>query len=179
MGKTYKRKYWVNTGFQLGQAAALIVAHAALAMLIFALLSWFYMIVWDGDVTVNYNREIPYYIFVLLVIVTLVSVYFSLRRSRRIAGMMKKIHTVLDNAGKGRFPDRELTFRASDYFKELAVPLNVCLEQLRQGQGSSPERIAGRIQIVADGISSGEMDMDRVKSALDEIIASARAGNSN
>ena len=128
MNTKFKRKFLVNPPFQLKQVSVLLVANILIVFLISALLSWFYLIAWDGSVAYNHNQRIPEYIAVCTLLVTLATIYISLRRSRSIAGMMKKIQVVLEDAAIGILPARKLTFRRSDYFQQLAAPLNDCLE---------------------------------------------------
>ena len=99
MKRRYTRKLWVDPRYQVVQMAAVVLANILVALLIAGLLSWFYLLVWDGSVAVNHNQRIPIYVAVAALAVTLVTVYCSLRRSRAIAGMMKKLHTVLSEAG--------------------------------------------------------------------------------
>ena len=166
----YRRKYLVDGRYQLSQAAAVIIANVMVLLLISALLSWFYLIAWDGSVAVNHNQRIPFYIMICVLIVTLFSVYFSLRRSRSVAGMMKKLHTVLENAGQGVFPEKKLVFRNSDYFRQLATPLNECLNQLQKKQGVDEAAMIGSLQELVDRIEQDEIDNAGVKRSLGEII---------
>jgi hypothetical protein len=159
--RRYTRKLWVDPRYQVVQMAAVVLANILVALLIAGLLSWFYLLVWDGSVAVNHNQRIPIYVAVAALAVTLVTVYCSLRRSRAIAGMMKKLHTVLSEAGEGQLPANKLAFRRDDYFPHLAEPLNLCLERLRH-QDLRREEVR---HLLAE-IDVGSLDLDQVRQRL-------------
>lgn len=141
--KKYRRKYLVNGRYQLAQALVAVLANAFAVLLTGALLAWFYLVVWDGSLAVNHNRLIPLYLAGSLTVVVFSSSYFSLRSSRSVAGMMKKLQMVLEDAGRGVLPERQVRFRKSDYFQELEAPLNACLEQLRKKKAAPELAVAG------------------------------------
>lgn len=168
MSRRFHRRLLVDPRYQFFQMAAVVLANILVTILIAGLLSWFYLVAWDGSVAVNHNQRVPVYVAVAALTVTLLTVYCSLRRSRAVAGMMHKLHAVLDNAGQGRLPESRLTFRQSDYFAQLADPLNRCLDRLRQQQGdpASP----GRLRELLDEIDGGSADLPRVRAALAAMI---------
>lgn len=132
----YKRAYFVDLGYQLPQLVAGVIAIVLVALLLAGLLSWFYLLAWDGSIAYHHNRLIPVYVLSLILVVAVVMAIFNLRRSREIAGMMKKLQRLLEDASQGTFPEQEVTFRKSDYFAPLASSLNACLRQLRVTQAS-------------------------------------------
>jgi len=168
--KNNRRKYIVDGKYQLSQVAAVVLSNSMVVALIAALLSWFYLIAWDGSVVVNYNRQIPIYLVICLVIVTLLSIYFSLHRSRSVAGMMKKLHYILENAEKGVFPEQKLVFRKSDYFRQIAVPLNQCLLQLQKNQKQNDGIFIQELEYLIHSIEKGETDISQVRISLQNIL---------
>ena len=64
MKRRYTRKLWVDPRYQVVQMAAVVLANILVALLIAGLLSWFYLLVWDGSVAVNHNQRIPIYVAV-------------------------------------------------------------------------------------------------------------------
>jgi hypothetical protein len=146
MRNKHKRAYFVDPGYQLPQLAVGLLVNILVVLLLTALLSWFYLLAWDGSIAYNHNRLIPVYIFTFIACVALAASFFSLRRSRELAGMMKKLHRVLDEASCGNFPEGEVVFRKSDHFSSLARPLNDCLAQMRcrQNQEASLLTLAAK-----------------------------------
>jgi hypothetical protein len=176
----HPRKYLVDSGYQLTQAGILVAANVLVALLMAALLSWFYLLEWDGSIAYDHNRRIPLYILSLTLIVIVVATLLSLRRSRRIAGMFTKLNRLLESAAGGELPEREVSFRRSDDFRELAGPLNRCLARLRELQ---PERQAGAsgqpgeadpaVQLAAmrSGLERGETLLRADAGVLDDLKA--------
>lgn len=170
MKKNYKRKYLIDAPFQLKQVSVLIVANLLIVMLISALLSWFYLIAWDGNAAYNHNKMIPVYIVISALLVTLTTIFLSFRRSRNIAGMMKKLEMVLGDASRGIYPSRSLVFRKSDYFKQLADPLNDCLMQLRAGKNEVKKDILIDLQLIQNQIETDTFDEENIRKQLDDLI---------
>ncbi len=139
----FKRRLVVDTKYQFRQAALIITANVLVLLLVAALLSWFYLLVWDGRVAYHHNPRVAAYLWCCLAVVVMGTTLVSLRRSRMTAGMMRKMHGVLENAGQGDLPDREVQFRKKDYCREIALPLNDCLDQMRRYQATVKELEAG------------------------------------
>lgn len=176
MKKRFSRKLLVDPHYQFLQVAAIVVGNLLVALLIAGLLSWFYLLVWDGAVVVNHNQTIPVYVAIAALAVTMVTVYFSLRRSRVIAGMMKKIHRVLDEAAQGQLPDGCLTFRKGDSFQQVAEPLNRCLELMRKAHSNPILR--EQVQGVLAEIDGGA-DLDLVRCRLSALLDQKPSGRSS
>lgn len=166
----YKRAYLVDGRYQLGQMAVEIASNVLVALAIAALLSWFYLLEWDGSVAYDHNRRIPVYLLAFVLITVLTASFFSLRRSRSIAGMMKKLHSVLDNAARGVFPEGELAFRKSDYYGHLAAPLNSCLRQLQQKKGTDAAQAVDELRGLAARIEKREIDEVEIVRCADKRI---------
>jgi hypothetical protein len=169
--KQFKRKYIVHAKYQLTQAAAMIIANLSIAFLMVALLSWFYLLIWDGhgSVIYNHNQMIPVYLICVTILISLLSLFWSLRRSRTIAGMIKKIDNVLTEASHGIFPERPLGFRKGDHFTSLSVSLNRCLSQLKKKDINENSEIVS-IQALMNRIDSGGMSNKEVLSSLSDIL---------
>lgn len=128
----YQRQYLVNKKYQLTQAGVAIAANLLVILLMAALMSWFYLLYLNQGVAANHNRLFPVYIAVAALLVVFFSTFWSLSRSRMVAGMMRKLDIVLQDAASGKLPDRPLIFRKGDYFQWLAAPLNNCFLRLQQ-----------------------------------------------
>lgn len=174
MSKRYKRKYLVDARFQLRQVVVLIIANLLLVSLISALLSWFYLIVWDGSTAYNHNQLIPVYVAVFALLVICCTVIFSLRRSRSIAGMMKKLQLVLEDAALGVVPEKELTFRKSDYFKQLATPLNDCFALIRASQNVDTTAVVKELKDIHAELDSETADTRRLQDRIESLIEKIR-----
>ena len=169
--KQIKRKYLVNGKYQLSQAAVTIIANLSVAFLMAALLSWFYLLVWDGhgSVIYNHNKMIPVYLVGAAILVILLSLFWSLRRSRAIAGMIKKIDKVLIDASHGVFPERPLVFRKGDHFTSLSDSLNRCISQLKKQNINESSEVVS-IQALMNRIDSGGMSNKEILSNLGDIL---------
>lgn len=170
MKKNYKRKYLIDAPFQLKQVSVLIVANLLIVLLISALLSWFYLIAWDGNAAYNHNRLIPIYIATTALLVTLATIFLSFRRSRAIAGMMHKLQLVLEDAALGVLPERRLVFRKSDYFQQLATPLNNCFDLIRSGQNVDSYEIAKDLNNIIVKLETEDADHTELQNRLAELI---------
>ena len=169
MNKQYSRKLLVDPRYQVMQLLVVVVANILVTLLVAGLLSWFYLMVWDGSVAVNHNRRIVLYVASAGLLVTVLSILFSLHRSRTVAGMMKKMHLVLENALQGNFPEKQLAFRKSDYYPQLAGPLNRCLDRMRSAQHQVRLRVD--LQDLLADIDSGSVDLPATRQRLAVLIA--------
>ncbi len=173
MKKGYKRKYLVNGRYQIPQALAVLLANVLALLLAVAVLAWFYLLVWDGSLAVSHNNVIPMLVGCCLVILFFSSAYFSIRRSRKIAGMMKKLNMVLHDASLGEIPNIPLAFRKSDYFKEIETPLNLCLLQLKLSHQGGTHDVLQKIQGISRDLDGGvvtEKDIQkRIQKIADEM----------
>lgn len=172
----HPRKYLVDSGYQLTQAGILVVANVLVALLMAALLSWFYLLEWDGSIAYDHNRRIPIYILSLTLTVIVVATLLSLRRSRRIAGMFMKLNQLLENAAAGVLPEREVRFRRSDDFRELAGPLNRCLARLRDQQAGASRQpgnadLAEQLAALRSRLEQGERPGLADAGVLDDLKA--------
>jgi hypothetical protein len=166
----------VDGKFQFSQAAVGIAANVLVSLLIAGLLSWFYLLEWDGAVVYDHNSRIPLYVLAFILITIFSSSFFSFRRSRIIAGMMKKLHAVLDDASRGIFPERDVVFRKNDYYRQLAIPLNACLKRLRaQGDDPSPAMI-GELQGLVAAIEGEGMEAPDIACFVKEMIRRHEGG---
>lgn len=174
MRRKYKRKLLVNNGYQFRQMGIVIVSNILVLLFISALLSWFYLLVMDGSVAYNHNRKIPLYILSGLGIVIFLSAYCSIRRSRTIAGMMKKLQAVLEDAGRGILPERKLVFRKEDYFDELARPLNNCLEKLKKNPLDSRGDVLIQLETISHKLENGKADKTELLGLLNSVTKTIR-----
>jgi hypothetical protein len=175
VSRRFPRRLLIDPRYQFLQMAAVVVGNILVTILIAGLLSWFYLVAWDGSVAVNHNQRIPVYVAMAALMVTMLTVYCSLRRSRAVAGMMHKLHIVLDNAGEGRLPDSRLAFRKSDYFSQLADPLNRCLDRMRQQQSDPATSV--RLRDLLEEIDGGSVDLSQVRDTLAAMIAAGPTAN--
>jgi hypothetical protein len=160
----------VDKKYQFSQAAVGIAANVLVSLLIAGLLSWFYLLEWDGSVVYDHNNRIPLYVLTFILITIFSSSFFSFRRSRIIAGMMKKLHAVLDDASQGIFPERDVVFRKNDYYRQLAIPLNGCLKRLR-AQGDDPSSaMIGELQRLVAAIEGDGMEAAEIACFVKEMV---------
>jgi len=166
----FRRRYLVNPRYQLTQAGVAIAANIVVALLMAALMSWFYLLYLNKGVACNHNHLFPFYVIGATLVVILVSMELSLRRSRAVAGMMCKLDIVLRDAAKGILPDSPLVFRKGDYFGLLARPLNDCFAQLLF-QRNSQFAALDALRALKSRIGAEAMSDEQISRHLDEIIA--------
>lgn len=127
-----KRKLFINRRYQIPHAAITLCSHLLVSMVTTIMVSAFYLLFFHGGITFNHNRLLPWYLLGMGSIILSSTLVYSLRRSRRIAGLMLKIEGTLARAARGQFPDHPLIFRKDDFFKELAPTLNACLLTIKE-----------------------------------------------
>lgn len=171
MKKKYKRKYLIDRKYQFSEAILVVIANILSVLLASTLIMWLYLIVWDGSIAVNHNQKITQYITASLLVVVILSVYFSVLRSRSVAGMMKKLRRILTDAGHGIFPAKTTVFRKSDYFKDIATPLDECLDQLKKKQIVDNSETIRSLEELVEGIEKDEIPAAGIRRPLMDIIA--------
>ncbi|ABK98454.1 hypothetical protein [Pelobacter propionicus] len=176
MNKKHQRKFFVNIRYQCAQMAVGVFANILVVLATAALLSWFYLLEWDGSVAYNHNRTLVFLVLVSVCVATFTTVFFSLRRSRSVAGFLEKLHDVLDRASRGDFPEREVVFRTSDYYGHLSAPLNACLEQLRQMRDPRGAATTEDVRKLSSGIDRTEPDRGGNPRRLNELAPRMDSG---
>ncbi|MCK5231009.1 MAG: hypothetical protein KAR13_12120 [Desulfobulbaceae bacterium] len=166
-----RRRYLVNHRYQLSQAGVILVSHLLVALLMAGLLSWFYLFMLDGSIACNHNRQIPWYLGGAVVIITLATTWWAIRRSHCVVGTVVKIDKTLSSAAQGDFPDRSITFRKKDHFPWLASSINDCVKGL---QACREEKniiltvlLAIQARLKSDQLSSEEA-AEALQAAIDE-----------
>lgn len=166
----FRRRYLVHPRYQLAQAGVAIAANIVVALLMAVLMSWFYLLYLNRGVACNHNQLFPFYVIGATLVIILVSMALSFRRSRAVAGMMCKLDMVLRDAAKGILPDSPLVFRKGDYFGLLARPLNDCFAQLRFYKNSQAAALDA-LRELKRRIGAEAMGDEQISHHLDEIIA--------
>ena len=172
----FRRRNIVNKKYQFSQVAVALTANLLVALLMAVLMSWFYLLVLDGGVVCNHNRQVPLYLAGAALVIVLSDLFWSLRRSRSIAGMMCKLDIVLADAARGVFPGSRLVFRKRDPFARLAGPLNACLVRLKMQQRHE-EMAVRALQDLQQEFETGGMDSADAAHALDKVIAQIKTDN--
>lgn len=125
-----RRRLLINNRYQLRHLAVILTANLLLMLLISALVSWFYLLFFKGNLVCNHNRLFPLYLAATTLVVVALLTLWCLNRSRCVAGMMRKIEMVLAEAAQGRLTGQRLAFRKNDYFAALADPINDCITRM-------------------------------------------------
>lgn len=165
-----QRRYLINTRYQVTQAGVAIAANLLVILLMAALMSWFYLLYLNQGVSANHNRLFPMYIAAAALMVIVISTFWSLRRSRRVAGMMRKLDIVLMDAANGKFPESPLIFRKGDYFRWLASPLNSCFLRMQQQQRLL-ESTTFALETLKGKIDARQIPDEELAASLDGIIS--------
>ena len=165
----HKRKFLVNKRYQLRECGLSLTANILVALLMALLLSWFYLFVMDGGVVCNHNRRLPLYVAFLTMGIALIAAFWSLHKSRSVAGMMNKINILLNDASRGNFPSERLVFRKGDYFSWLAAPLNTCLVRMHRQQKCLQDAVP-ELEVVLEKLESGDADKGSIIAALGSTV---------
>ena len=168
--KKIRRKYLVNHRYQLSQAGVVLLSHLLVALLMAALLSWFYLFMLDGAIACNHNRQLPWYIVGLTAVIVLSTTWWTIRRSHRVAGSIFKIDKTLRLATSGEFPSQPFSFRRKDHFPELADTINRCLQGL-QNCHEARNSILTVLLAVQARLENGELSSDQAAEAIRTVIA--------
>jgi len=185
MTQKFRRKYLVDMPYQFTQAGVVLLANVLVMIFIAFLLSWYYLIASDNTLMVNYNRQVPILISCAILIICVLTMLFSLRRSRSIAGMMTILRQVLADAAQGRFPTRPLLFRHSDYsgFRNLADPLNDCLACMQAAGGGKAvpseavDKLKQLIEQTGPDRTGPKTDQDKLHQELKTLLHLFEQGN--
>ena len=167
--KTYHRRYLVSGKYQLTQVAITLIANLSVALLMTAILSWLYLLAWDGTIAYNHNKMIVVYFAVAALIIIATSSFLSLKRSRYVAGMFNKITLILKQASAGDFSERPIVFRKEDQFRDIAIPLNECLKQLKQQHAINLE-LRERLTAISPTIDTKLLTTDQLNKELQRAI---------
>lgn len=150
-----QRKFLVNSRYQLPHAGVVLVSQLVVAIIAVGATAAFYLLFFQGGVIMDHNRAVPWFLLTVTVVALGLTLWFSLRRSRRVAGLMLKIEALFIRAARGEYPDRPLVFRKDDYFKELAGPLNACLVATREKDRLLRECRAEVAELLQQGAQDG------------------------
>ncbi len=170
-----RRKYLVNYRYQLGQAAIVILSHLLVALLVALLFSWFYLFMLDGAIVCDHNRQLPRYLLGLAVVVTLLTTWWTIRRSHGVVGAVLKIDNSLRDAAQGKFPDEEIVFRENDHFPWMASSLNDCVRCLRI-RHEEKNRVLSALLAVQDRIKGDDLNREEAMAVLDAVISELQGG---
>lgn len=87
----------------------------------------------EEEVMINLFNDVNYMavaFFVLILVISLLSSYFSLFFSNKIAGPIYNINQVLDNNARDN-TQRLIKLRKGDYFIDLSEKINVIIEKTK------------------------------------------------
>ncbi|MBM9536585.1 hypothetical protein [Desulfobulbus alkaliphilus] len=164
-----RRRYLVHLRYQLPQAGAALAANLLVMLFMAVLMSWLYLLFYQGNLVGSHNRLFPLYLAGAALVVMLLSTLWSLRRSRAVAGMMGKIFLLLTDASRGVFPRQPLVFRQSDHFRDLAQPLNACFVRMKRQQASQEETLEV-LQGLQEALQRDELNQEIIDATLAEAI---------
>jgi len=163
-----RRRYLVHLRYQLPQAGAALGANLLVMLCMAVLMSWLYLLFYKGNLVGSHNRLFPLYLAGVALVVVSLSTWWSLRRSRAVAGMMGKIFLLLTDAARGIFPQHPLVFRKKDHFRDLAQPLNACFVRMKRQQANQEEALE-----VLEGLYEALQREDLERKVLDAALAEA------
>nr|WP_320013194.1 hypothetical protein [uncultured Desulfobulbus sp.] len=167
--KQQRRRLLIDTRYQLRQMLAVLSINLILILLSAVVVSWFYLMFYKGNMVCDLNRMFPWYMGGVALIAILLLSLWSLNRSRSVAGMMRKIETVLVKAAQGQLPEAPLVFRKHDYFSALATPINTCIARLRlqdQQRDATVQALKEMQTVIAQHPQEQEVLQDKINALV-------------
>jgi len=139
--KKIRRRYLIDTPFQLALAGNMLLIVAVAMAAAVLMTSWVLVYVMQerlsGAIDVAYWMKLG---IIFLFILAGIAIW-TVRASHALAGPVYKTRLILQNAAKGKLPDRPVQFRRGDAFRALAADLNGCLDAMRARHPSGPQEI--------------------------------------
>lgn len=130
MKKKHKRKYLINKKLQLGTALLVLAIQIPCILATGLGMSWFYLIYLDDRTTSSLYRGVAAEMGVTGLSLALGVLFVSIYLTRSVAGPIIKTGMVLRELAQDRLPEKKITFRKNDWFKELAMDLNVLADRM-------------------------------------------------
>ncbi|WP_319406538.1 hypothetical protein [uncultured Desulfosarcina sp.] len=126
------RSQLVDKNFQLSFTANILLIAGFSMLATTVVVSWtFVYILNDHLATSVWNQSYVVKFCVIMGCIAVGIFFWTVWRSRSIAGPVIKIRKVLRVAAEGCFPEQPVVFRRGDAFPGLAEDLNRCLETMR------------------------------------------------
>ena len=169
MKNKIKRKYLVAPRYQLSQAGIILLSHLLVALLVTGLLSWVYLFMLNSSIAFDHNRQIPWFLAAMVLLITAITTWWVIRHSHRVAGAMFKVDQTLSRAAKGDCPDREISFRKGDHFPQLAASINDCLKGL-QACHKERDDIITDLAAVQARLKEGQLSSEEAAGIIQETI---------
>jgi len=176
--KKIRRRFLVNPGYQLSQGGVILASHLLVALLIAGICSWFYLFVMDNGVVCNHNREFIRYLCAGALFVTMVTVFWAVRYSCSVAGMMIKLDMIMKEAGRGNLPSGSIAFRQKDHFPWLARSMNDCFAQMKQYR-TDKEAVLQKISTIQKRLAGGELNVKGAAELLRQAVGEAANEETN
>ena len=168
-----RRASWIDPRYQMKQAFISAGANLLVALMMAGLMSWFYLLVFQAPLGIDHNWWCPFIVAGAIVLIIIASALLSFRRSRAMAGMLRKIGLVMNGATEGRFPGRPLVFRKDDYSAGLAEPLNRCLVKMKKDM-QEREELAAQLHEISQGLRKKTATPEMAANRVEEIIAAVQ-----
>jgi hypothetical protein len=126
-----KRRLIVNGKFQFSHIFNILFLMAAGTCILTLIAIWIITCL-DNRLEINPVNEGLYAVIGAATVIIGASIVWSLYYTRSIAGQMKKISVLLENAAKDDLPEKgTIRFRDNDSFKWIAPGLEACFDNLR------------------------------------------------
>lgn len=132
-----KRRYLVNSRYQLPHVGGVVVLSIINGAIIAAVAAWVLLFGLDSRMSTNLSASFLYSIAGVFVITAGFSMYWSLRYTRHIAGLLHKVTVVLRDIADGKPVGEPVRFRKNDAeFKSLEREINRLFEIIDRREDS-------------------------------------------
>lgn len=127
-----RRRILVNSRFQFVHVLNILFITGAGSLLLSFLAAWLFLGFFDQRLEMCGIHD-GFFVFLGAAIIVVVSgIIWSFYYTRNIAGQMKKISVLLENAAKDEIPEKDsIKFRDNDSFKWIASSLEACFDNIR------------------------------------------------
>lgn len=127
-----RRRILVNSRFQFVHVLNILFIIGAGSFLLSFMAAWLFLGFFDQRLEMCGIHD-GFFVFLGAAIIVVVSgIIWSFCYTRNIAGQMKKISALLENAAKDEIPEKgSIKFRDNDSFKWIASSLEACFDNIR------------------------------------------------
>jgi methyl-accepting chemotaxis protein len=96
-------------------------------------------------------------------------VFFSIRFTHTIAGPAHKTGLILRQIAGGKLPEKKISFRTNDSFKELSDDLNQVIDSIRESR-LVYKNVADKLTLLKDDMTN-DIDHNQCLTQIEDILS--------
>ncbi|WP_300672559.1 hypothetical protein [Desulfoluna sp.] len=170
-----RRRYLVNTRFQVNHILSISVMVIFAFLVISLCMGWFYLHCSDDRLVCHHNATILWRVGIIFLFFMTGMMLWSIRYTRAIAGPIETLCETLKKAENGSFPEHPVRFRRHDLFKRLAAPLTACLTSMQRTR-TTLDQTLDRLEALRGDLAQERMVSSEIEEALEVIVRQGRGG---